>query len=93
MESAVSEGGRRLRAGGLLVVGGMSHFVGDEAMARQREGGREAGAALQALQGAVLGPAASVLADVLQERRLLLRGEAAHGTAKPGLGERGRSVS
>lgn len=58
------------------------HFVGDETVARQRGGGSEAGAALQALQGAALRPARLMLADVLQELRLVLRCEAARGATE-----------
>lgn len=84
---AVAGGRRWVHAEGLLVVRCIPHFVDDEAMARQGGGGREAGAALQALLTAALRPSSSVLADVLQERRLVLCGEAAGGTAEPGLGK------
>lgn len=66
----------------LAVRGCVPHFVGNEAVARQRGGGREAGATLQALQGAAFHAPGLVLADVLQELRLILRCKATRGAAE-----------
>lgn len=80
---AVTRGGSWVHAWGLLLLSdGISHFVGDEAMARQGGGGCEAGAALQTLLTAALRPCSPVLADMLQEQCLVLCGEAAGGAAE-----------
>lgn len=69
----------------LVVSEGISHFVGDEAMARQGGGGCEAGTALEALLTAALRPSSPVLADMLQEQCLVLCAESTGGTAEPRL--------
>lgn len=84
---AVTGGTCRVCTEGLLVVGEcISHFVDDEAMARQGGDGCEAGAALYTLLTSTLCRPTSMLADVLQEHRLVLCGEAAGGTAEPRFG-------
>lgn len=92
---AGTRGRCRVRAERLLAVRKhISHFVGNEAVARQRGGGCETGAALQALLISSLRPSSPVLADVLQEQCLVLCGETTGGTAEPwirmGVGAWGR---
>lgn len=77
---AVGSGRRAARR--LAVRGCVPYFVGDEAVARQRGGGREAGTALQALERATFRAPGLVLADVLQELRLVLCCKAARGAAE-----------
>lgn len=70
-----------------LVIGGrVSHFVHDEAMAWQWRRGCKTGTTLQTLQVATCCPSSPVLADVLQEGRLLLCDIATVSAAKSGLG-------
>lgn len=66
----------------LAIRGCVPHFVGDEAVARQRGRGREAGAALQALQGATVRTPRLMLADVLQKQSLVFSCKAARGAAE-----------
>lgn len=63
----------------LRVAVGVPHAVSDEAVPAEGAGGREADAALQALEGGGVGP---VLGDVALELRPILGGEAAGDAAK-----------